>query len=1311
MSVDRAIRRLRACESSGVLAALLACLALCVCAAAPALAAGAQFATEGEGAGQLGRAPSGIAVNQQSADVYIADGEETNNRADEFSATGEFLRSWGWGVSDGESEEFQICEAPGPCFSGLAGSGGGQFTLPHGAAVDNSAGLSQGNVYIGDPINHRVQEFGPEGEFILTFGGEVNATTTADVCLAGESCQAGTPGPGPSQFESIGRNAIAVGPTGTVYVGDVNRVQKFSSAGAPQGEVELPGAGAVELLAVDSSGELYVLSSELPGIRKYNGEGVEQGPVRDEGLGGSEPAITVGPNDELIISDPFKGRVLQFDPTGKQTGSFPVEPDASGGIALNNSTRALYVIHQHPSRVTIQTLPGPGPFILEGSERASEVLPTSATLNATINPEGPEETSYHFEYGTSEAYGQETAQTPLEGGEEGEFRDQPASAQITGLTPSTTYHFRAVATNALGQTTFGPDQTFQSLPPVSIESESVTAVTARSAKLLAELNPHGLPTEYHFEYGTSTAYGLSTPEAEAGKGSKAEVFSAQIEGLSPHTTYHYRVVARNELGVVQGPDQTFTTQREEAPSSIDGRGYEMVSPADKHGVSLEGLSQGVIQAAADGSGLAYIGLGPIDQEPAGSRSSNVSQLLAHRTGAGSWSTEDIATPHRAPAGVIVGNPSEYKLFSSDLGRGAVEPAGATPLSPLASEYTPYLRGADGSFTPLVYPGNVPAGTKFGGIENRPELFQGTVRFATGTPDLRHVLVHSPASLVQGLETAGKTSDYEWSEGRLTAVSLIPPPGADECRDITAACVSASEEGESEVGFKDSQMRGAISDDGNRVLFATSTHARLYLRDLARSETLRVDAAAPGVKPSEGNATFQWANSDGSKVFFTDDQKLTKDATPVSAEPDLYECEVVLEGEKLACRLSDLSVDTHPGEAADVLGTVIGADEAGRYVYFVAKGALEQGAAQGACPPAPGGGSAGEGQCVNLYVYDTVAQSRALVAVLSSEDFPDWSAGEAGAGTDLGRLTARVSPDGHYLAFMSERPLRGDDNRDAKSGARDEEVFLFHAENPGSEAGTLRCASCDPSGQRPVGVLDQSIPGPLVDRPEVWAGHWLAASLPGWVRVDEVHALHQPRYLSNSGRLYFNSPQSLVPADGNGTQDVYQFEPGGVGGCGEGSGCVSLISSGSSSEETALLDASESGDDVFFITAAQLWPTDEDAAFDIYDAHVCSLAPGCASPPGGSPPPCVSSDACRAAPAAQPDIFGAPASQTSSTTGNLAPPAGKHVVKHRLTRAQKLAKALKACRAKHNRHKRLACERAARKRYGAHRHHKKKGRGK
>jgi hypothetical protein len=119
--------------------------------------------------------------------------------------------------------------------------------------------------------------------------------------------------------------------------------------------------------------------------------------------------------------------------------------------------------------------------------------------------------------------------------------------------------------------------------------------------------------------------------------------------------------------------------------------------------------------------------------------------------------------------------------------------------------------------------------------------------------------------------------------------------------------------------------------------------------------------------------------------------------------------------------------------------------------------------------------------------------------------------------------------------------------------------------------------------------------------------------------------------------------------------------------------------------------------VFFMTAAKLAPEDLDGEYDVYDAHECTLGSPCLAGPGGSLPECTTAEACRAAPSPQPSIFGAPSSATFSGAGNVPPvtPA-KPVV---LTRAQLLAKALKVCHADKRKTKRVACERAARKKYG------------
>jgi DNA-binding beta-propeller fold protein YncE len=1282
-----------------MLTAAVATLALLALVPNAALAA-TQFGTEGEGAGQFNR-PSGIAIQQEDGDVFIAD--EENNRVDQFTAEGSFVRAWGYGVSDGLSNAFQICEAPVACFQGIGGGGGGQLAQPSGIAVDNSAGLAHGSVYVEDPSNHRIERFSEEGQFVLAFGGKVNKsaeekseTANEGVCPVnpGDACQAGVSSTAAGSFDALGRNAIAVSATGTVYVGDNERVQKFSPAGAVEGSISLPaGAGAVEALAVDSSGNIYALSEGREGVREYDGTGTEVGSPRDPEAQGLAPSITLGVADELFVSDPVRGHIFVYDSAGAQTGTFPVGEDTRGGIALNEGSSTLYVVRKEPpANVRTLTLPPEGPYVLEESQAADELQTTSARLCASVNPEGPQTTEYHFQYGPTEAYGQSTPEEALTPG----FEDQRACKVIEGLQPGTTYHFRVVAANALSQSTEGPDEAFTTLPAVSIDSESAAEVSTGTAKLITELNPHGLTSEYHFEYGLSSTYEHSapSPDAGAGKGTVDVTFALKIQGLSPDSTYHYRVVAHNALGTVRGPDRTFKTQGEQAPPPLpDGRAYEMVSPSAKHGVSLESLALegGVIEAAKDGGGLAYIAHGPIDEDPTGNRSALYTQLVAKRAGPGAWGTQDIATAHQAPAGAQAGKYAEYRLFSSDLSRGAVEPEGATPLSPASSERTPYLRQANGEYAPLVTgcppageacavsiaeAANVPAGTVFGGQELKPELFENGVHFVTGTAALTHMLLSSTTSLVQGFETGGEEALYEWGGGKLQAVSVLPNEA------------SASEEGTASVGHEDFQVRGAIADDGSRVFFSTSAQSRLYVRDTVRAQTLRVDKAEAGLKAAEGDATFQLATPDGQKVFFTDPHRLTKDATAKASEPDLYECTIVLSGEELTCRLKDLSIDPHLGEAAAVQGVAIGASEDGRYVYFAAKGALEAGAAaSGACPVA------GEGGCVNLYAYDTQSNERRLVAVLSEEDFPDWSAGASNF--DLGQTTARVSPDGRYIAFMSARSLSGYDNRDARSGARDEEVYLYDFEK-----NELTCTSCNASGQRPEGMLEgMAAPGPLVDRTQIWGGRWLAGSLPGWERVELSHALHQPRYLTSSGRLVFNSPDALVAADGNGTQDVYEYEPSGVGSCDEASGCVALLSSGTSSEESAFLDASESGDDVFFITAAQLAGEDEDNALDVYDAHVCSVAPGCAPPRLGAPPPCISSDACRAAPAPQPAIYGQPPSQTFNGQGNLTTPPAKPVAKPKaLTRAQKLAKALKACKKKRSPRGRAQCEKRARSLY-------------
>jgi N-acetylneuraminic acid mutarotase len=186
---------------------------------------------------------------------------------------------------------------------------------------------------------------------------------------------------------------------------------------------------------------------------------------------------------------------------------------------------------------------------------ATLIASFSATLNGSVDPHGLT-TSVHFQYGPTASYGFTTAPQSQSGNT---YRN--VSANISGLTASTTYHFRTVATNSAG-TRYGSDRTFTTLtatgPPV-VTTNPPTNVTSSSATLNGSLDPHGLNTAFYFHYGITTSYGHVT-DLQLRTGNRYQNVSANIAGLSAHNTYHFRIVATNSAGTRYGSDRTFTTQ-------------------------------------------------------------------------------------------------------------------------------------------------------------------------------------------------------------------------------------------------------------------------------------------------------------------------------------------------------------------------------------------------------------------------------------------------------------------------------------------------------------------------------------------------------------------------------------------------------------------------------------------------------------------------------------------------------------------------------------------------------------------------------
>ncbi|MGH7690289.1 MAG: hypothetical protein ACREN3_11850, partial [Gemmatimonadaceae bacterium] len=130
-------------------------------------------------------------------------------------------------------------------------------------------------------------------------------------------------------------------------------------------------------------------------------------------------------------------------------------------------------------------------------------------------------------------------------------------------------------------------------PPVVAE-EAPSDVGPASAALNAMVEPGELPTTYSFEYGTSTAYGSSTPEVKlAGEGSAAVATGpVEVRELAPETVYYFRVVVKNGDGEARGTGGTFRT----FPSVSglpDGRVYEMVTPVENHDASVYDPALGI----------------------------------------------------------------------------------------------------------------------------------------------------------------------------------------------------------------------------------------------------------------------------------------------------------------------------------------------------------------------------------------------------------------------------------------------------------------------------------------------------------------------------------------------------------------------------------------------------------------------------------------------------------------------------------------------------------------------------------------------
>lgn len=226
---------------------------------------------------------------------------------------------------------------------------------------------------------------------------------------------------------------------------------------------------------------------------------------------------------------------------------------------------------------------------------AKDVTRTSATLTGSVSAAA----TYHFEYGTSTAYGLRTPDASTD-------KAGDVEAAISGLTAQTTYHYRLVA----GDST-GADRTFRTADaprPPAVSGTRAQDVGPQAATLRSLIDLNDGATHYHFDYGRTAAYGARTPERQLGTGDGRREVTEAIGALEPFTRYHFRLVATNEAGSARSLDRTFTTDR--LPTGIT---LALDEPRTPYGEGIEvfgtvsGAGAGGIPVAIERQDFPYTG--------------------------------------------------------------------------------------------------------------------------------------------------------------------------------------------------------------------------------------------------------------------------------------------------------------------------------------------------------------------------------------------------------------------------------------------------------------------------------------------------------------------------------------------------------------------------------------------------------------------------------------------------------------------------------------------------------------------------------
>jgi hypothetical protein len=1185
--------------------------------------------------------PLGIAVNP-SGNVYTA--AKSAGVVDEFEAVG-------------TGNEYD-----------LKGEISGAAT-PQGSFEPERVALAANNdLYVSDVAHSLVDRLSGAGAYECQLDG---SASEPNQCGGDASA---TP---QGSFEPTG---LAIGPTGTLYIGDTAHelVDLFSPASEP----------ATSQWMTKEATDLTTTAATLNGTVDPEGQGV-------------------GACDFEYGTSTAYGQTISCEQTSGQIG------EGTSPVAISAEVSGLEPGTKYYFRVAGEGVQGKGhgdeeSFTTQFKPPAATIRPVTgvdghcATFNGEVDPEGAT-TTYRFEDSTDG-----TTWTALEqaGVAEGTTA-VPVTQEVCDLSGSSTYHVRLFAESSGGHVTSGEERFPTPASAPQLAGVGASVLGSQEATLYATIYPEGQATTYRFEYGTTTAYGTIMPAGEDDAGTIPGQDSQRIANLSAGTIYHYRVVATNGTGSTDSGDETFTTSlvASEARSSGSGlcpnealrgesdadsdsgvpysselpdcRAYEQATPPFKgvngvdHGTycAICGDSVAVESVSVKGAPLLVRSLVPLGNAVGGTDGEvDPGSYELARTASG-WVTTAL-TPAASKFAIAT-----WELTSEDSADAEIW-AAATPEQSIDAEDF-YLHEPNGTFVDIgpLAPPSATAGPPHGafsgtaGIDSA-QRYEAVVGASGDLSDVVYQL-DSPQAGVQVVPSLLWPGD-ETVEGERPSLYEYVGTGHSGDGSDRPALVGVDNNGIQisqcgiGLGGDDEQIarpiHNGVSAAGSTVFFTAQAGGCLTGAAGPPSNQVYARVGLPGARQATVNlaggsgctastscnvtsaVTFQGASSDGSRVFVTAAQ-----AELVPGDPDattaLYECE--LPGDAGATLPASGRVDACPVlKALSLTGTSEGANvqsvlavsEEGSRVYFTAKGVLTNNP-DGSLPAGHQTAQTGEN---NLYVWQALGDGQSSGKVSFIATLPSARPDEAEA-----------TPDGDYLVFTTTADLTSDDTSTAAQAFRydaitDGLIRISVGQNGVNQDGNTTADAATLASDRDV----SGTPGAL------------------------------PRSVSENGAyVAFQSSAALTPQVKGGINNVYEWHEGDV----------SLISDGTdTSEHAGLIGIDASGENIFFVTADKLVGQDTDEDYDVYDARIDGGFPA------PTPVPSCTGEACQGA-LSSPFAPPAPGSTGTPAIGNAPPPVGTAITKRKpksLTNPQKLAKALNACHRDKRRRRRQACERAA-----------------